>query len=207
MRWTDPQWFPRFAAISGVTYATPAGLDVGKLKARGTRPRVDRWPDMPPSLSWPMPGGSTSQAPAAGHYLNDPRKATTARVLRNLAEALELPGEAEDYHFAIQNVVSLLRSRRGEGMHVLVELERLCWLDLQLIQAHPQAVRYEHREGHLAYVSVTAFKTLLDLYLTEGALAEADRVVQLAQRFEQDLPLLDKARARVAALAAEDTHR
>lgn len=208
MRSQDPRWFPRFADVPGVRYSAPAGLDVARLKQRNVRPTVNRWPDMAPSLSWPMPGGSTSQAPAGGHHLEEPRKATTARVLRNLAEALELPGEAADYHFAIQEVVSLLWSRRAEEPQAFAEMERLCWLDIQLVQAFPDAVTYEHRDGGTQFVSITTFRTLLDLYLTEGALGEAAQVLELADRFGNgDTPSARRARERCAAFAAEDIGR
>ncbi|TWJ21012.1 hypothetical protein [Micromonospora endolithica] len=200
-----PLWFPRFADMPGVRYSPPPGLDVSKLRQRSVRPTVNRWPDMPPSLSWPLPNGTTSQAPAGAHRLDDSRKATTARVLRTLAEALELPGEPADYHFAIQEVISLLWSRRAEGPQAFVELERLCWLDLQLIQACPGAVTYEHRDGGVRFVSITAFRTLLDLYLTEGALGDAARVLELADQFDNsDTPPARRARERCVAFAAED---
>jgi hypothetical protein len=201
-----PLWFPRFADVPGVRYSPPEGLDVSKLRQRNVRPTVNRWPDMPPSLSWPTPDGTTSQAPAGAHGLDDPREATTARVLRTLAEALELPGEPSDYHFAIQNVVSLLWSRRAEGPQTFVELERLCWLDLQLIQVCPDAVSFEHRDGGLQFFSVTTFRTLLDLYLTEGALGDAARVLELADQFGNgDTPPARRARERCPAFAAEDS--
>lgn len=203
-----PLWFPRLADVPGVHYSTPPGLDVSKLRQRNVRPTVNRWPDMPPSLSWPLPNGTTSQAPAGAHRPDDSRKATTTRLLRTLAETLELPGEPADYHFAIQDIVSLLWSRRAEGPQAFVELERLCWLDLQLIQACPDAVSYEHRDGGSRFVSIMAFRTLLDLYLTEGALSDAAQVLELADRFDNgDTPSARRARERCAAFTAEDDSR
>ncbi|SNR86041.1 hypothetical protein [Blastococcus mobilis] len=200
----DPLWFARLAAVPGISYATPAELDVTKLRRRNASPEISRYPDLPPTLWW----GDTTESPASAHVLADSRKATTARVLRNLAEVLELPGEPADYHFAIQGVVSQMRSRGGEGPHVFAELERLCWLDLQLIQACPEVVIYDHPEDGQQYAHVTAFKTLLDLYLTEGALGDAARVLPIAERFRQgDTPATEKARTRMAALAAEDSTR
>ncbi len=200
----DPLWFPRLAAVPGVGYAPPAELDLTKLRRRNARPEVSRYPDLPPTLWW----GDTTESPASAHVLDDARKATTARVLRNLAEVLELPGEPADYHFAIQGVVSQLRSRAGEGPHVFAELERLCWLDLQLIQACPDVVIYDHPDDGPQHAHVTAFKTLLDLYLTEGALGHAARVLPIAEWFGQaNTPAAEKARTRMAALAAEDTTR
>ncbi len=201
MRSSDPRWFPRFADIPGVSYQTPAELDLSRLRHRHDRPEVHRYPDMDPSLWW----GNTSQAPAAGHVLEDPRKATTAQILRHLAEALELPGEPSDYHFLIQNVVGVLWSRRGAEPALFGELERLCWLDLQLIEAFPDTIRYEHRDGGIQVVRVEAFDRLLNVYMTEGALADVTRVLELADRHGNgDVPSARRARERCAAYAAED---
>jgi len=201
MRSPDPRWFPRFGDVPGVSYATPANLDLSRLRHRHARPEVHRYPDMEPSLWW----GDTSRAPAGDHVLDDPRSATTGRVLRNLGEALELPGEPSDYHFAIQGVTDLLWSRRAAEPAVFAELERLCWADAQLIDACPDTIRYEHRDGGLQYFRVTTFERLLTLYLTEGALADAARVLEVAERHGNgDTTSAGRVRDRWAAFAAED---
>jgi hypothetical protein len=201
MRSPDPRWFPRFADVPGVSYQAPAGVDLARLRDRHARPEVHRYPDMDPTLWW----GDTSRAPAAGHVLEDPRKATTARVLHTLAEALELPGEPADYHFLIQNVLGELWSRRKAEPAAFAELERLCWLDLQLIEAFPDTIRYEHRDGGIQTFRVEAFEWLLWLYLAEGMLTDAARVLELADRHSNgDGPSARRARERCAAFAAED---
>ena len=201
MRSPDPRWFPRFADIAGVSYAAPAGVDLARLRHRHARPEVHRYPDMDPTLWW----GDTSRAPAAGHVLEDPRKATTGQVLRTLAEALELPGEPADYHFLIQNVLGVLWSRRKAEPAVFAELERLGWLDLQLIEALPDTIRFEHRDGGIQTVRVEAFEWLLWMYLDEGMLTDAARVLELAERHSNgDGPSARRARERCAAFAAED---
>jgi hypothetical protein len=201
MRSPDPRWFPRFADIPGVSYQAPADLDLARLQRRHDRPNVHRYADMDPTLWW----GDSSRAPAAGHVLEDPRKAATSRVLRTLAEALELPGEPSDYHFLIQNAVGVLWSRRDAEPALFADLERLCWLDLQLIEAFPDTIRYEHRDGDLQHFRVETFDRLLNLYMTEGSLADAARVLALADRHGNgEVPSARRARERCAAYAAED---
>jgi len=201
-------WLPRLGDVPGVRYSPPAGLDISKLKQRNVRPTVNRWPDMPASLSWPLPDGSTSQSPAGAHRLDELREATTARVLQILAETLELPGEPSDYHFGIQNAVSTLWSRRAEGPQMFVEMERLCWLDLRLIQVFPDSVTFERPDSGVQFFSVTTIRTLLDLYLMEGALSDAAGVLELADRFGNgDTPSARRARERCAAFATEDIGR
>ena len=201
MRLPDPRWFPRFADVPGVSYQTPANVDFSRLRHRHDRPEVHRYAGMEPSLWW----GDSSRAPAAGHVLEDPRKAATARILRTLAEALELPGEPSDYHFLIQNALGLLWSRRSAEPILFAELERLGWLDLQLIDAFPDTIRYEHRDGGIQSFRVEAFEWLLSLYITEGALADAARVLELADRHGNgDGSSARLARERCAAFAVED---
>lgn len=201
---SDPVWFPCFGAVPGVSYATPADVDVSKLRHRGDRPTVFRYQGLPPSLSWGDDNHSTSQSPVSAHVLDDDRKASTQRLLRNLAEALELPGEPSDYHYAIQGVIGALRARRREGPQIFSELERLCWLDLQLIQAFPDSFTYD-REGVPEFYGITAFSELLNMYLREGALVDAARVLSIAERFGQASgPLAEQVRTRLAALQAED---
>lgn len=209
MRMKDPLWFHRLGDVPGIGYATPAGLDVTRLPHRDARPTVyrpelDGYPDLPPSLSW----NQTSRAPAADHLLEDPRPVTTARVLRNLAEALELPGEPADYHFAIQGVLGLLWFRRATEPEIFAEVERLGWLDLQLIEACPDTISYQHRDGGTQFFSVEAFDRLMMLYLTEGAIADAARVLPVAERFGAgDSATARRTRERAAAFAAEDAGR
>jgi hypothetical protein len=200
----DLLWFPRLADVPGVTYTRPTGLDVSKLRHREVRPEVVRHPGLPASLWW----GNTSRAPAGDHYLDDPTKATTAQLLRNVAEALELPGGPGDYHFAIQGVVSLLWSRRAESPKVFAELERLCWLDLRLIQACPEAISYERHNGGMQYYAVEAFDRLMTIYLTEGAVSNAAQVLELADRYGNgNTPSARRTRERCGAFVAEDGGR
>ena len=200
----EPVWFPCFGAVPGVNYQTPADVDVSKLRHRGDRPAVFRFQGLPPSLSWGDDDNSTSQSPASAHVLDDDRKSSTQRLLRNLAETLELPGEPSDYHFAIQGVIGALRARRREGPQIFAEIERLCWLDVQLVQAFPAAVSYD-RDGVTQFYGVAAFGELLDMYLREGALADAARVLPIADKFGQAWgPSGEQVRARLAALQAED---
>lgn len=48
------------------------------LRQRNVRPTVNRWPNMPAPLSWPTSDGSTSQAPAGAHGLDDPLQLSDA---------------------------------------------------------------------------------------------------------------------------------
>lgn len=128
-------------------------------------------------------------------------------MLANLAEVLELPGEPSHYHFAVQGAAGAVWSRRRKDPGAFATLERLYWLDLQLIQAVPSAVSDEHA-GEQRFYQVAAFDRLLDMYLREGLLAEAERVADIAARFDAgDQSRVQQARERAAAVAAEEGPR
>ena len=192
-------WFERLAAVPGLAYQPPAGVNMDRLRAAGwgQRPKIQRLQGLEPSLWW----GKTSQSPAQQHALQQNGDASTAEVLANLVEVLELPGQASDYHFALQNTVAELRRRRQASPELFDEIERLCRLDLQLALAVPDAVSFA--EGQFVYIA--ALDWLLEMYLTEGLLADALWVAEVAERFGAgDRPRVRKARERAARVAAED---
>lgn len=197
-------WYRRLGDIPGVDYRAEHPIDRRRLQGHDAVARIEHYGGEP-SLSWQAgPGGSSSSSPAHERAFGDEmRDRPTGEVLLNLAETLEVPGEASDYHFAIQHAVDILWSRRRTEPDVLDEVERLCWLDLRLIEAQPDAVRFEH-EGKSSFVQVTGLKTLITLYEREGYLREALAVAERAERFDQ---LHDKAgelRDRLAVVEAEE---
>ncbi len=102
----------------------------------------------------------------------------------NCLEGLELPGVPSDYHFMIQSTVGELWKRRREEPAGISDVERLCWLDLDLIDARPDCVTYENDEGSSFY-AIAGFGMLINLFEREGALHEALEVAQRAERFGQ----------------------
>lgn len=194
----------RLGDIPGLDHKAEPSLDRRRLRGHDAVPRIERYGGEP-SLSWQAgPEASTSSSPAHERaFGDDMRDRPTPDILRHLAETLEVPGEASDYHFAIQHAADILWSRRRTEPDVLDQVERLCWLDLRLIEAQPDIVRFEH-EGNSGFAQVTGLKTLITLYEREGYLREALAVAERAERFDQ---LQDKAaelRDRLAVLEAED---
>jgi hypothetical protein len=197
---SETEWFPRFGAISGVSYTPLAEVDVKRLRGVGIRPEVNR--SGGGALWWPAEDGSSTASPAYEHDDVDLSKTTPVKVLRHLAEVLELPGIASDYHFAIQGAAEALWKRRRADPSIFSHVERLSWLDLDLIRARPGAVSYD-RDGGTDYYSVAAFGYLTTLYRREGALREALEVAELAGRFGQANTPRDDLAQRIAALEAE----
>ncbi len=154
------------------------------------------------SLSWPLltGNGKTSASPASQHSSSE---ASTVGLLRHLSEVLELPGTGSEYHFAIQGVADQLWKRRIEEPSVLVEVERLCWLDISLAESLPEAVSYE-ADGVVRQFGILSFSHLLRLYQNEGYLREALKVAEAAERLGQGSEEREEITERLRQIESED---
>jgi hypothetical protein len=124
-------------------------------------------------------------------------------LVQNVYEGLELPGEGTDYHFLIQGCAKELWGRRRDEPDVLEEVERLCWLDIQLVESLPEAVMDEFSDEPRFY-QVLSFDILIDLYEREGFLHEALEVADRAARHGQGFADRDRLAERIAAVETED---
>jgi hypothetical protein len=198
------KWYHRLADVPGVGYTGSSGVSRARLPGHDSTPRVETFDfdgRRQQSLRWS--GGTTSASPASQHMDSDLKAVPTAKLLSDLTEALELPGEPQDYHFAIQSTSQELWRRRRDEPPVLEETERLFWLDIRLIEACPNAVTDEYNDDRRFY-EVRAFRSLILLYQAEGAILEALDVARRAARFDQQQPLLEELETRLAVLRAED---
>jgi len=153
-------WFRRFGDIPGVTYEPPSGVDRRRLSGHDAVPETqvfDFEGKRRETLRWPAGGGGGSASPAHGRAFGDSRDASTADLLKNVYQGLELPGEPSDYHFLIQGCADELWGRRRQEPKVLGEVEKLCWLDVQLIQARPDAVSDKFGEEPRFYLKFRHF--------------------------------------------------
>jgi hypothetical protein len=183
-------WFRRLADIQDVAYAGAPGVNRNELPGHDIVPKLSVYTldgKRRETLMWPTANGQTGSSPAALHarvvaspQLSDPSPVLLCR----LHEALELPGTTADYHFAIQGCVQELWKRRRTEPHLLPDVERLCWLDIRLIEAQPNTIAFE-REGGTSFVNVLAFGYLIELYSREGFLNEALEVAQRGVRLHQ----------------------
>ena len=82
------------------------------------------------------------------------------------------------------------------------EIEQVCWLDIRLIQVYPNIVQVNNDQG---FLSILPFHYLISLYEQEGYLAEALQVAEIAVKFNQKLPALDRIKSRIAHLECEGT--
>lgn len=166
-----------------------------------------------------MESGRTGASPAQS-WKTQPRKGETEAqtALRQLREALELPGTLSDYHFAIQTSHDSLRGFAREEPWVLEEVERLCVLDIRLINQYPEIITpepitiedkelrklaAERRQGMRSFAHVTAFHQLIRLYEREGYLREAMDVAKIAQKFEQCPGKVEEIQERINRIGAE----
>ena len=186
-----PEWFHRFGDIPGVKYTTPPDIDRTQLpgyddvpQLRETRPQFQ----LPASLLWPAGNGRprSSGSPAFHCKVDDSRETRAmpaAAVLRRVAEGLELPGIPSDYHFQIQHGIYALARRQRREPELIPDIERLCWLDIALVQARPDAASTVVN-GQRRFYDIQAFRELIQIYETRGDLADALKVAELAVNFE-----------------------
>ena len=201
------KWFRRLADVPGVGYQGSPGIDRTRLPEHDAVPEISSYEfegKRRQSMWWKTKEGGTTASPAH-RWETKPKKGESPAdtALRKLRETAELPGTLSDYHFAIQHCHDELRSYAGEARWVLEEVERLCWLDIRLIEKYPETITSEY-EGERTFYSVSAFYRLIDLYEKEGYLYEALEVAKLAEKFEQRGEQVAELRERIDLLEAEE---
>ena len=204
----DTQWFARFGDIRGVEYVGRPEIDRSKLPGFASTPSVRvvefdgkrreslEWPGLEPSTY------STGRAPAS-EWMDRSTDRKLPLMVQILHEALELPGQPADYHFAIQGCCDVLWNHRDEEPWILVEIENLCLLDIQLIESCPEAITFESVDnpGHYAYVK--AFEFLIKMYVQEEYLQDALDVGRKAMVFHQQPVAVEKLAERLSNANAE----
>ena len=182
------------------------------------------WPDLydekgkvrPPQESRSERQPRSSASPATQHHVrtfipyapNQPKLEARA-LLQNLFEALELPGELDNYHSAILISYRTLWEHRRDDSWVSPTIEKLCLLDIRLLEAYPNFLReaqldlFEDPPSRL--LALPAFEQLIGLYEQEGYLHEAMDVAMRASRMGQGSDLIESVRERFEALQAEGT--
>jgi hypothetical protein len=202
----DNECFACFAAVGGLRYQRRPDIDPRKLPGYGAKPRRETYsyPDGQKlvSLMWDTSGGgSTSQSPAAAWASSIRDGHDWPQVLRRTYEALELPGTASDYHFALLAAYQALWKLRRKDPELLPELERLCQLDIGLLEARPRIVVEDERASALR---VPAFEFLVHLYEEEGFLDDALSIAQRGKALGQGDQDIARLQARIQDLRAEN---
>lgn len=199
----DARWFRCFAEVPNVGYASDPQRRA-RLAARNATPTVERFRferKEHVSLMWPSPSGGTSASPAhdLAHSYDREEASNTAR--ERVLDALELPGQIMDYHFAMQGVGDLLHKRRRAEPWLFSFVEWLAWFDARLLESHRELFRIGDKADD-GYLSVFSVGFLVDVHEDEGCVHEA---LALAERFAwyQPADVVERLRARAAGMLAE----
>ena len=188
-------WFERMAAIPGVRFAGSPGVVRERLPGARVRPQAPYGSPM-----WPTLEGSTSATPASRHV---PMEASGAELIARVWEALELPGSAMDYHFVLQSMVDRLWKARRADPAGLELLEVFALLDLELMEAAPQAVSFDAGPSPASFVRIASVPRLIALLEREGAFAEAFELARRLARFGQGEDAVIRLSEKLGALMAE----
>ena len=205
----DENWFPRFAEIPGIEYEPPPGLDFRCLPGRGQIPEISYYDfdgKKRKSIMWKS-GDISSGASPAHDWKTVPRQGESEATtfLRQAYETLELPGTLSDYHFALQRTHDELNKFIGKESWVPAEIEKLCRLNVRLLEKHPETVSYENDEG-VNYARVTAFNRLIGLYENEGYLRDALEIAKIAIRFDYGSETVEELEKRIKLMEIEDEY-
>lgn len=196
------KWFRRLAEVPQLNYPGSPGIIRTSLPGHNTVPEINQYGY--DGLMWPMGEGSTSASPAKAWEPTMRADETKAEfALRRMYEKLELPGTLSDYHFTIQQGHDELHGQIRQAPAVLEEIERLCWLNIRLIEHYPATITSEYDENK-RFFRVSAFHRLIDLYLKEGYLNEAMHVAEVAEHFDQGGYTVESLRERAARMEAEN---
>ncbi|MFF9795344.1 hypothetical protein [Streptomyces bacillaris] len=190
-------WVERMAAIPGIAFSGSPGVVRKTLRSAKDRPDERYGEPM-----WPTPSGSTSATPASRHV---PVEARGAELAARVWEALELPGSAMDYHFVLQTAVDRLWSDRRSDPDGLQLVEVFARLDLELMEAAPQAVSFDLdvSGGDAAFVRVSSVPRLISLLEREGAFHEALELARRLARFKQGEETVSRLSEKAHALTSE----
>ena len=199
------EWFKRLADVPGVPYEGSSSIDRSKLDGHDSEPTLYEFGfdgEVRRSLHWPTPEGSTSASPVHRRAFASRGTESPYAELRELEEALELPGELSDYHFAIQGTCQAVFDKRRQDFKLLEEVERLCWLDVALIEAYPSVAEYEPGK----FFRVVGYEMLMRLYEGEGYFSEALEVAERSAHLGQEYSLdrAQRLRTRLAEFESED---
>jgi len=203
----DTGWYPRLGAITVLSLG-PSTIDRTTLPGHDARPDITRYQlseGSLVSLEWPTAGGSSSASPAAEHSAGVQESQSTDAVVRQIYEALELPGTPSDYHFVLLRGYEVLWRRRRTEPVVLPELERLCLLDMALLEARPHM--FDHFGSSEGFApSSHAATHLIDLYERDGAFDDALEIAKRAIRMGavHFAEAVTRIEAKVSELRAED---
>jgi hypothetical protein len=187
----DVRWAPRLADVPGVTFTGSPGVDRTKLKNHALRPNIGEY-----GLSWGDEDGDdwSSESPAASH--RGERDLKVPALIKRTWESLELPGTAEDWHFALLEAVGQLSPGRRSDPAYLTVCEQFCRIDIDLVRARPEPFMRGETAAD-GFLSMATFRTLVKILRAvddlEEALVYAKLGVEFGQGTEEDVEQIEAA--------------
>ncbi len=199
---TGRDWVQRIGAISGLHHETAANINVRGLPGYGLTPSVRKYSfegAARADLEWRWPDGSTTGYSPSSAWVNVEGEFTAAEKVLRLDESLELPGTPSEYHFALLRTYEFLWPSRRRQCEILSDIERLCLLDIQLVETVPSII---NSDGVI--FSVPAFIHLIQLYELDGYLEDAFHLARRAAAIGQNEDNVNRLEKRTSESRSED---
>lgn len=200
----EKRWFSCLAEVQGLKYQNNPNIKREQLPGYNTIAYTKIDTDYNSSqMVWVEKNGTEKWQSPAREWQNANQKPqkdeTPLGLLKTLYEILELPGELSDYHNAILNCAYELSKYKWKEPWVLKEREKLCWLDIQIVEIYADTIYFDDD-----VCKGTAFQCLIEIYEREGYLYEAMELAQRATRFEPPPQTLKRIQAKLTQLQAEE---
>ena len=202
----DGKWFPRLAEVPKIGFRGSPGVDRSRLADADAVPTVTTFKDLGTtyrSVMWKTSTGESSARPAQQHTQQAVEQSTAEGIVKVTWEALELPGEVLDYHFALQSAVNGLWQKHRKNANALAAAEVFARLDLLLLRQHPEEFKVERQDASSGFFHVSTFGPLLSILEREGAWRDALAVADQEAAIGQGTARRDMIAARVEALDTE----
>lgn len=197
------EWYRSLTEIIG-PFENLVQIDRSRLRGADFEPHLPEWhlPGDKKYWQWDSISDLDASGPSpVAQRVHDLAPDDPEAVKRIISEALLVPGETSDYHFALLGAYETLWQMRRQDPSINKVVESLCLLDVRLVEARPKAVQMSDDDPD-SFVLIPAFHHLISLYREEGFLAEAIEIAEKAERFGQGKDL-ESLRERMAVLEAE----
>lgn len=174
-------WFKSISEIPGINWEPLILIDRQQLKHAESFMKVeDSELSDRKNIWWYDKDGkpfNNSWSPSHNEWGKISDEMSIDRTVKVISTALILPGTPSDYHFGITSAVEILYKKRKESEKAIDLVEKLCLLDISMIESLPQiAEPKNYNDDHWnpgQFPVHPSYRRLITIYMKEGLLEDA----------------------------------